>query len=289
MKKIDVTISLVNYKTPELLVECIRSLKKFTKNVTYEIIVLDNASGDDSIKLVKKNFPDVITIQSNKNLFATGGNNKIFEKAQGEYFLVLNPDMEFTENTIFKMMDFLKNNRTVAAVSCKQYYKNKKLQYTASMFPTPLIEFWENNMIGRYFQNKKVLNAFRYVGWDRMTTRVVEMIPDTIMMIRTDIGKKLGLYDMKIKLMYMENDLCLRIKNLGYSVCHLGDTQVFHLVGQSTKQLPSLELFKIYQQDRVYYYKKHYGLFWAYFLNITFQVNFLYYVLEPVINLLRGK
>ncbi len=289
MKKTDITVSLVNYKTQDLLLKCIETLKKHTRNVSYEIIVLDNASEDDTILKIKKKFPEVITIQSKKNLYATRGNNKVFKRAKGEYFLVLNPDMEFSENVLFKMKDFLDKNKTVAAVSCRQYYKDKTQQNTASMFPTPLIEFWENNMLGRFFQNKKALENFRYVGWDRKSTRVVEMIPDTIMMIRTDVGRKLGLYDPKIKLMYMENDLCIRIKNLGYSVCHLGDVSILHHVGQSTKQIPSLELFKIYQEDRFYYYKKHFGILWGVFIFVTFQVNYLYYLFEPFINILRNK
>lgn len=289
MKKVDVTISLVNYKTPDLLLVCIRSLIKHTKGITYEIIVLDNASGDNSLKLVQKEFSQVKTIQSKKNLFATGGNNKIFEGANGAYFLVLNPDMEFSSNAIGQMKEFLDANSTVAAVSCKQYYKDRTLQYTASCFPTPLIEFWENNMIGRFFQNKKQLRRFRYVGWDRQSTKVVEMIPDTIMLIRSDIGRVLGMYDTRIKLMYMENDLCLRIKELGYSVCHLGNVSVLHHVGQSTKQLPNRELFSIYQEDRLYYYNKYFGPYWRMFLLITFQVNYLYYLFEPIIKVLRRK
>lgn len=289
MGKIDVTISLVNYKTPQLLITCIKTLKKYTKNISYEIIVLDNNSQDESVSLLKKTYPDIKVFASKKNLFATGGNNNVFKYARGTYFLVLNPDIEFINNAIYKMVKYLQKNKSVAAVSCLQLTSDGKKAMTGSNFSNPLVEFWENNLIGRYFSNKKEISKFRISGWNRLDNRVVEVIPDTIMLIRSDIAKQLKLYDEKIALFYMENDLCIRIKKLGFTVVHLGTVRVIHAIGKSTEQVRSYTLNKIYEKDRQYFYKKHFGTKWGYFLKITFIVNNLYYIIEPLVLLLRRK
>lgn len=289
MERIDVTISLVNYKTPELLLKCIKSIKKYTKHVSYEIIVLDNNSQDESVSLVRKTFPRIKVIASKKNLFATGGNNEIFRFAQGAYFLVLNPDIEFINNAIYKMVQYLRKHENVAAVSCLQLTPDGKKAMTGSCFSTPIIEFWENNLIGMYFPNKKKINQFRISNWNRLDNRVVDVIPDTIMLIRTDVARKLKLYDQNIALFYMENDLCIRIKKLGFNVVHLGTVRVIHAIGKSTEQVRSYTLNRIYERDRLYFYRKHFGFFWSYFLKVTFIVNNLYYILEPLVLIIRRK
>ena len=283
MKQIDVTIALVHYKTPELLLTCLRSINQYTKIVNYEIIVADNNSNDNSKQLVAKYFPKVKFISNKKNLYATGGNNQIYKLSKGNYFLVLNPDIEFFDDAIGKMKVFLDNNPNVAAVSCGQYSKDENLHKVCSRFCTPLIEFWQNNLVGRYFQNKKAINRYLYSNWDRTTTKKVDVISDTIMLIRSSVASELGLYDERLKLLYMENDLCMRIKKLDYSVYYLGSVKVKHHIGQSTKTLSPWEFYKIFDNDMLYYYSKYFNKVWVFFLWSTFKINKIYFLMNNLI------
>lgn len=287
--KVDVTISIVHYKTPNLLIKCIRSVYKHTKNINYEIIVINNSSEVDLKKKIKIAFPEVKYVENKNNNFATGGNNQAFKLAKGEYFLVLNPDMEFSENVILKMKNYLVSNPKVAAITCLQHYSDGTIQKVCSKLFTPRIEFLHFNMIGRFFIRNNSLDEYWYKEWDRKTTKTVEAISDTIMLIRSNVARKLNLYDENIKLMYMENDLSKRINDMNLSVRYYADTKVLHHVGQSTNTLTRMEYFKIFNEDRLYYYKKHFGLFWWGFLYITFKINYFYYLLEPQINKIRNK
>lgn len=288
MKK-TVTIALVNFNTKNLLFKCIKSIYRHTKRVSFEIVVVDNASADGSLQMVEDNFPKMKTIENKKNLYATRGNNQILDFAKGEYFMVLNPDIEFFADAISKMVLFLENNHDFVAVSCRQVMADGKADGTCSRFSNPIVEFFSACIIARIIKNPKLMSWYKYGTWNRKTFKKVDVIPDTIMLIRTNLFKQLGGYDENIDLFFMENDLCMQIKKAGFSVAHLGFITVKHLRGQSTKLFLAREMYKIYERDMLYYYKKYFGIGWYTFLKIAFLSNRFYYVVEPAIDFLRTK
>lgn len=279
MIRIDVTIAIVNFNTRDLLRACIKSIKHYTRGVTYEIAVVDNASVDGSCEMMKKEFGDINLIVNKKNRFATVGNNQILKNANGKYCLVINPDIEFLDNAIFKMVKFLDSHPAVGGVSCRQKMADGKVDNTCSRFSTPIIEFFDSSIFGKFFKNPSLLARYRYGQWDRKSTREVDVVPDTIMLSRRKLLAEIGYYDENIDLFFMENDLCLRMKKAGFSVWHLGEVAVVHLRGQSTLKFTAGEMYKIFERDMFYYYRKHFGLWWILLL-IVFQSNRFYYFVK---------
>jgi len=282
-KKLDVTIAIVNYKTPKLLESCLSSIYQFTKGVNFEVITVDNGSGDNSVEIVKELFPDVKLVENHKNLFATHGFNQILKLSKAPYCLILSPDVEFLENSILKMVRFLARHRQVAAVSCRQINKEGVFDTTCSRFSTPIIEFYCASFFGIIFKKNKLLSFYRYGGWDRTGIKKVDVISDTIMLARSDVLAKINFYDEGMDLFFMENDLCLRMKKAGFSVYHLGTTAVLHHRGQSTIKFKPSQMYKFYEKDMLYYYKKHFGFWWLLFLFMVFQLNRFYYLVEPLL------
>lgn len=289
MKKTDVTIAIVNYKTRDLLRLCIESIYRYTKGVSFEIVVVDNNSRDGSVEMMRKEFPKIKLIVNKRNNFATRGNNQILKEAYGRYSLVLNPDIVFFDDAVSKMVEFLDKNKQVGGVSCLQQMADGKVDKTCSRFSTPTIEFFESSMFGKFFKNRKLLSWYRYRGWNRKSVREVEVVPDTIMLSRTDVLASVGYYDENIDLFFMENDLCLRMKEVGFSVWHLGNVAVVHLRGQSTKQFKPKEMYEFYEHDMLYYYRKHFGILWSSFLYIAFLGNRIYYLFEGAFSYLRER
>ena len=288
-KKLDVTIALVNYKTPKLLKKCLNSIYRLTKGVNFEICTVDNGSKDKSVEMVRETFPGVKLIVNDKNLFATHGFNQILKLSHASYCLILSPDVEFLENSILKMVQFLNHHRQVAAVSCRQINKEGVFDTTCSRFSTPIIEFYSASLFGIIFKNIKLLSLYRYGSWDRTGLKKVDVISDTVMLARRDVLNKINFYDEGMDLFFMENDLCLRIKKAGFSVYHLGITTVLHHRGQSTIKFKPSQMYKIFERDMLYYYKKHFGMWWWLFLVLIFQSNRLYYFFEPLWALVRPK
>ncbi|GHV86556.1 glycosyl transferase [Spirochaetia bacterium] len=117
----NVSIIIVNYNTKALLKQCLESIYKQTKYVTFEIIISDNASTDDSVSMIKNNFPKVILIKNEKNLGFGAGNNRCLSKAIGEFVFYLNSDTIMLNNAVKIFFDFWKKNenqKTLGALGC---------------------------------------------------------------------------------------------------------------------------------------------------------------------------
>lgn len=277
---IEVTIAIVNYKTPELLRNCLKSIYKHTKNISFEIFVVDNASGDGSAGIVKNEFPEVELIANKKNLYASAGFNQILKKAESPFCLITEPGVELHNNALKQMLSFLKNHKKAAACSCRQIDENGNVDSTCSRFPTPFIEFFNSSVLSRVVKNEKLLSWYRYGKWERDSIRRVDVVSDIFMLIRTDVLRQVDYYDPQMDLFFIENDLCLKIKKAGYYVYHLGNVTVRHLRGMSTAKFKGSEMYNFYEHDLLYYYKKHFGLFAYLFLWTIYRFDWFFWKLK---------
>src|SRR3989344_8158848 len=123
MKKINVTISIASYNTIKELKKCIESIYEHTKGITFEIIVVDNASTDGTPSMIEKNFPKLILLKNKENKFYGGANNQALSIAQGKYFLILNADTHFKDDSIKKMASYMDRNKEVGAVEGLEIYE----------------------------------------------------------------------------------------------------------------------------------------------------------------------
>lgn len=264
MSKIDITISIVSYNTGDLLSRCLSSIRKFSKGLNLEIIVVDNNSSDDTVKLVKNKFSDVILIENSKNKMFAEANNQALKIAKGKYFLILNPDTYFIDNSLAALISFLEKHTDMGALDGLELYEDGKQVPTGSLFSTPWIDFYELSILGKWvknfpFLNKKIvrlIDGYRLKGKDRTDIFEIDVACDAFLSTRTEILKKIQGYDEKFKLYYTENDLCVRIKRAGYKVVHFGKAKVIHTVSASVNQVGWKKL-DIYYRDLLYFYQKH--------------------------------
>ncbi len=256
MNHLDLTISIASYNTSDLLYRCLKSIYKNTRNVNFEIIVVDNASGDGTKKMIKEKFKKVKLIENKKNLFFTTANNQALKLAHGRYFLILNSDTYFFDNSIKKMVEKMDKNSAIGAVGGTEVYENGEIILTGSEWSSPLIDFYELSFVGKRFRNKKLVNRFKMSRKSRLSDFDVDMTSDAFLMVRTNILKEINGYDSKLFLYYTENDLCLRIKRKGFRILHMGEAKAFHTVSGSVKKIGWKKL-DIYYHDLLHYYKKN--------------------------------
>ena len=118
MHNMDLSIIIINYKSPHHVLACIESIYKETQKHSFEIIVVDNDSGDDSEIKIRGAFPDVIWTQSGYNAGFARANNIGIRASKGEYILVLNADTIITENALDKTIDLFKIKSAIEEPSC---------------------------------------------------------------------------------------------------------------------------------------------------------------------------
>lgn len=138
----DLSILIVNYNTCQLTVDCLRSVFASETEYTYEVILIDNNSKDESVQTIRELFPQVKLIENTENTGFAKANNQGMEMAQGRYMLLLNSDTIIQQDTIQTMVAFMDYNPIVGASGCKIVLPDGSLDKACKRgFPTPSASF----------------------------------------------------------------------------------------------------------------------------------------------------
>jgi GT2 family glycosyltransferase len=273
---IDISIVIVNWNSTEYLRECIKSLKKHTKDLSYEIIVIDNNSNDFNPDEFRSEFPDIRIVTNKDNLGYVKAANQGAALARGNYLVLLNPDTLFIDNSLYKMKKVLDDNPDIAVVGCKVLDKNLKVS-GCSILPLPSLK----DRILRRLDLKKPKDYYEQ-------SRYVSGVSGCCFMTRKALINKVGLFDENIVAYNDEVEFFLRIKKLGYKVFYLAETSIIHFGGGSYSLVP-LQQEIDERKSRLYVVKKHYSkriyLAWLLFeiINLTLRS-----ILTGILSLLPG-
>lgn len=242
-----VGIVLVNYNGENFQYDCIKTIKDMNyKN--YEIIIVDNDSKDDSIKIVKENFPDVIIIETSENNGVAKGNNIGIREAikrNCEYILLLNND---TEVDVDMLTQLLKKASENTMVTCKMYYyKPSNMIWCAggklNWSRGTTIHFGEGEIDNGQFDDGKY----------------IEYTPTCCLLIHKNIFQKVGLMDEKYFMYYDDTDFLVRCNNKGIKTWYEPNAKLWHKVSSSSGG--ALSKISIYYGDRnrLYFIDKYYN------------------------------
>ncbi|MCC6544921.1 MAG: glycosyltransferase family 2 protein [Nitrospirae bacterium] len=274
----ELSVLIVNWNTKEFLKDCLQSLYSSVKNISFEVIVVDNNSGDGSVEMVKKSFPEARLIENTKNAGFARGNNQAYAASKGRVIGLLNPDTIVYPGTFEKMMDYLHTHDGVGAVSCKFLNPDGTLQKEFyRRFPTVSTIFFRYTHIGqrinqRIFHDRALNNLFYY---DKTFegTEIISQPGATCLLMRRSLIERIGLFDEQFPILFNDVDLCKRIWKEGYEIHVLADAHITHYGGTNIKTLPKDELAQIAHSGIMRYFRKHHGLAPVLFINIAFCVD----------------
>jgi GT2 family glycosyltransferase len=263
----DLSISLLSYNNKVLLENCLNSIYKNTKKISFEILLVDNASKDGSVQMVKKEFPKVKVVANKTNKLYIKGHNQNLRRVKGRYFLILNEDVELTSGCLEKMVTFMDRDPQIGLASCRQIDGSGKVDKTCSKFPHPIYEILEisyiHKLFGKFAPFSIFLDNYRYSDWNRLTTRQVDVVPGSFMIGKSELLTKVGLFDQKnLLFFYVEPDYCLRAKKAGYQIYHNADVTIIHLKSKALSKLPAKTRSYLSEYDLLAYYRKYFGSIW---------------------------
>ena len=226
---------VVSYNTRDLLDACLASIYRRTQGVSFEVIVVDNASTDGSTAHVRVKYPDVSLIESPKNLGFGRANNLGFQHSRGQFVALLNSDALLREDTGTELVRFLQRNPRAGAVGPEVVLMDDTRQpKTCGMLPTARVMLNQNLLLCVLFPRSRFF-AGLYVEaeWSRQTR--IGWVSGVCMVIRRETYVQSGGFDPNI-FMYAEDvDLCRRCNALGWEIWRINDYAVKHLCGGSTK------------------------------------------------------
>ncbi|MFC1738960.1 glycosyltransferase family 2 protein [Planctomycetota bacterium] len=247
----ELSIVIVNWNVKNLLTRCLNSIYKTVKKIDFEIIVVDNASSDGSVKMVKDKFPTVILIENKVNVGFPLANNEAVKLSNGKLLLFINPDTEVHENAINKLYNRISKDDSIGIIGPKILLPNKKIEYNcARNFKTWYYIFFNIFFLKKLFPNNRLFGGELMGSWDHQETREIPCVNGACMLIKRDLFLKVGLFE---KNMFFEDiDLCYKVKKVGKKILYLADASITHFSGVSRNAITDMEHY-IYNTREVYY------------------------------------
>lgn len=251
------SIIIVSWNVKDMLRNCLRSIYSETKNISFEVIVVDNCSKDGSMEMIRRDFPRVKVIANKKNAGFAVANNQGIKLSKGDFILLLNPDTIILDKTIKKSVEFMNKNKDCGVMGPKILNPDKTIQPSVRKFP----EFWPIFLIflklPKIFPNLKSVNNYLAVDFNYKKTKTAAQVMGAFMLIRKEILEQVGLLDENFFIWFEEVDFCKRVWDAGYKVCYNSATEIIHYGGQSFKQQKVAKRQFMFFKSAWRYFKKH--------------------------------
>ena len=233
---LDVSVGIVSWNVADDLRRCLDSLRSQESPPALEVIVADNASSDDSVRMVREQFPEVELIENDENLGFAKATNQTLSAAEGRYLMMLNPDTVLEEESLRKLVAVADDHPEAGIVAPKLVYPDGCLQYSCRRFPTISAAVFRNTILGRLFPRARSAAEYVMADWDHESEREVDWVSGACMMIRREAFEEVGRLDEEFVWGSEDVDYCLRMHRAGWKVLFTPVTQVVHAVGRSTDQ-----------------------------------------------------
>ena len=275
----DVSIIIVNYNTAVLLEDCIHSIKEQSVEISYEIIVVDNASADDSVSMLETTFPEVILIKSPENIGFGKANNLGVKQAEGNYVLLLNTDILLINNAVKILFDYMESPAAKDTGACggNLYHQNLQPNFSYSThFPSLWNIFLYRSQLLSFL---KTADSFNTSG----KVKEVAIIIGADLMMHRSFYEQLGGFDPDYFMYIEDGDLAYRIKKNHKKSVSVPEARIIHLQGKSSTSAQKLIMeLKGY----ILYFNKHYGSF---VVNIYLIEELFFAMVKFIIFVLLGK
>jgi N-acetylglucosaminyl-diphospho-decaprenol L-rhamnosyltransferase len=258
----DISVVVVNYNTGHLLGELFAALEVSRGALKLQVIVIDNASRDASVDILRTKYPNVELIENRTNVGFGRANNQALPCIRGRYVLLLNTDAFMAPDTLQTTLDFMDAHPRCGVLGVKLVGRDGALQPSCRYFPTPWNVFLASTGLKRFFPGARLVDD---MSWDHASLRECDWVPGCYYLVRREVIDRVGLFDPRYFLYYEEVDHCRRVRQAGWSVIYYPFTQVVHLGGESAatewplthagRQISILQI-----ESELLYFRKHYGV-----------------------------
>jgi GT2 family glycosyltransferase len=257
--RVDVSVVIVSWNARALLRDCLSSVYDQTQGVSFEVIVVDNASSDGSAAMVRRDFSRALVIENAENLGFVAANNQAFEIAKGRYFLLLNSDTIVLDDAIAGTVAYADLHPKGAAFGCKVLNRDRSLQLSCFMFPSCLNMLFQATYLYKVFPRSRLFGREFLSWWDHEEERRVQAISGCFSLVRKEAVDAVGPMD-PIFFFYGDDvDWCRRFAQAGWEVRYFPGARIVHFGGQSTSLMRRSFRLQLTSAALVFC-RLHYGL-----------------------------
>lgn len=249
----DLSIITVNWNTSAELRECLLSIAQ----EGFETIVIDNASSDDSVEMVKNNFPYVRLIENTENLGFAKACNQGIAVSKGRYVLLLNPDCIVQKGVLQGLVKFADENPDGGLFGPKILNLDGSTYYSCRRFPTLRAGIFRNTILGKYFPKNAYTRDYLMAEWDHSSPKDVDWLSGAALLIRRELLDEIGGLDERF-FMYCEDvDIAYRAKQKGWRAVYYPGVSIIHARARSSDKKPNRMIIE-FHKSMYRFFKKHY-------------------------------
>lgn len=309
----DLSIILVSWNVRDLLRQCLESIRQQSFDYApvadppadpagprganprgagddrgrTEIIVVDNASTDGTVEMLRAEFPDVRVIANSENVGFTRGNNQALAQTQRHYLFLLNPDTELRPGALQTLIVYMDAHPRVGMVGPKLVQADGSLQSSRRRFPTLATAFFESTKLQQWVPRNRILTRYYMLDTSDDVAQEVDWITGSAMFVRREVYEQVGGFDEGFFMYSEELDWCYRVKKAGWQIVYLPSVQIVHHGGKSSEQVLAQRDIH-FHSSKVRFFRKYRGAFVAEFLRVFLLLMFAFQFAEESFKWLLG-
>ncbi|MGH9512767.1 MAG: glycosyltransferase family 2 protein [Terriglobales bacterium] len=253
-----ISVVVVSWNTKKLVADCLDSLKGAHLSAGMEIVLVDNASTDGTVELVRRKFPDVKVIQNSENLGFARANNIGIGFTSGEYICLINSDVVVPPDCLQKMEAYLSGQPRIGMLGPKMILPDGSIGQSCMRFPTPWNWFCRALALDSLFKGSKIFGDFMMSGFAYDRTEDVEVLTGWFWMIRRRAMEEVGLLEEQFFMYGEDIDWPKRFHTHGWRVVFYPEAQAIHHCAGSSSSAPTRFYVEMYRAD-MDYFRKHHG------------------------------
>jgi len=279
----EVSIIIASYNTREFTLQCLKSIYDNVKNLSFEVICIDNNSRDGSAGSIREMFPEVVLIEAEKNQGYAKANNFGISRSVGQYVILLNSDTVVMPGSLEDVIEFMRSHPDAGAASPKLLNPDGTIQYCIRTLPSITTAIFQSLRWHELFPGNRITEKYYQTALDYDEILSVDSIGTTCYAIKREVLDNIGLLDERFMMYNVDLDLNKRIKDAGYNVYFLPKAKIIHYGGVSVNQNSYRGLIEQHQGMWLMY-KKHYASkrsgFVSCFIFFAINLRLLVYLLR---------
>lgn len=226
---------IVNFNSGALTRACIESILAQELNFPFEIIVVDNDSDDESVGVLRDEFPEVSVIANQRNRGFGAGVNQGLQQARGEFVLILNPDVIVLPGSLPVAVAYLQQHSDIGVLGAKLINPNGRLQYSCFRFYTPATIVYRRTVLGKLARGRAAVDRFLMKDYDHTRPVEVDWLMGSCLLVRTAVVHQVGGMDERFFMYFEDVDWCRRMWEAGWRVVYLPQAVFSHYHQRSSQ------------------------------------------------------
>ncbi|HJN18434.1 MAG TPA: glycosyltransferase family 2 protein [Armatimonadota bacterium] len=255
-ESVRISLCIVSWNVRDDLLACLNSLPDASQDCPIETIVVDNASSDDTVDLLRERFPEVVLIANRENRGFAGGTNQALAAARGDYLMLLNPDTVLPPGALSDLLTFAEAHPEAGIVAPKLVNPDGSLQHSCRRFPRIAAALFRHTILGRLFPNNPWASEYIMGDWAHDSVREVDWVSGACFMVRRALYKEIGALDEGFFWGSEDVDYCYRAHAAGSAVLYTPSPAIMHRIGSSSSQMPVRTIINFHRSMHRLY-RKH--------------------------------